>query len=505
MRAHLQINARFRAILFHDPAMPATEMTVTQTATVLAPAESKHRSVPIFFVRDAGSLRELPLTEAQRAWVEAAGFEAGGSKHLLLPSDDGSLASVVFGIGHAPGPMAKAEVLLGMLASTLPQGLYHLASGVEDADLAGVAWGLGAYRFRRYKSGNAERGPARLKLPAGADPARVSAIVEAVWLGRDLINTPAGDLGPQELEDAARQLAGQHGAAVASIVGDDLLAQNFPMVHAVGRASVRPPRLIDLTWSRPGGRPDAPRVTLVGKGICFDTGGLDIKPPSSMLLMKKDMGGAAAALALAHMIMAGGLDLRLRVLIPAAENSVAGNAFRPGDVLTSRAGKTVEIGNTDAEGRLVLADALTLADEDHPDTLLSFATLTGAARVALGPELPPLYTDDDAFAAAISVAGDRVGDPVWRMPFWSGYEAGLDSAVADMNNVAEGVFAGSVTAALFLRRFVSHARRFAHFDIYGWRPAAKPLGPKGAEVQTARALFEVLRTEGRPSRSRTKR
>jgi leucyl aminopeptidase len=437
--------------------------------------------------------------------MEAAGFEAGGNKHLLLPGDGGSLAGVVFGTGDARGSMAKPEILLGTLAGTLPQGLYHLAGVVEDAELAGVAWGLGAYRFRRYKTGNAEGGAARLELPAEADLARVSTIVEAVWLGRDLINTPAADLGPQELEDAARQLAERHGAAVASIVGDDLLAQSFPMIHAVGRASVRPPRLIDLTWSKPGGRPDAPRVTLVGKGICFDTGGLDIKPASSMLLMKKDMGGAAAALALAHMVMAGGLDLRLRVLIPAAENSIGGNAFRPGDVLTSRAGKTVEIGNTDAEGRLVLADALALADEEHPDTLLSFATLTGAARVALGPELPPLYTDDDAFAGAIAAAGEQVGDPVWRMPFWSGYEAGLDSAVADMNNVAEGVFAGSVTAALFLRRFVSHARRFAHFDIYGWRPAAKPLGPKGAEVQTARALFEVLRTEGRPSRSRTKR
>jgi leucyl aminopeptidase len=263
------------------------------------------------------------------------------------------------------------------------------------------------------------------------------------------------------------------------------------MIHAVGRASTRPPRLIDVTW----GRADAPRVTLVGKGICFDTGGLDIKPASAMLLMKKDMGGAAAALALAHMVMAGALDVRLRVLIPAAENSIAGNAFRPGDVLTSRAGKTVEIGNTDAEGRLVLADALALADEERPDTLVSFATLTGAARVALGPELPPLYTDDDAFAGALAAAGLRVGDPVWRMPFWSGYESSLDSPVADMNNVADGPFAGSVTAALFLRSFVKQARRFAHFDIYGWRPAPKPLGPKGAEVQAARAVFEVMRAE----------
>jgi leucyl aminopeptidase len=262
------------------------------------------------------------------------------------------------------------------------------------------------------------------------------------------------------------------------------------MIHAVGRASDRPPRLIDLIW----GAPDSPRVTLAGKGICFDTGGLDLKPSSAMLLMKKDMGGAAAALALGHMIMAEQLDVCLRILIPAAENSVAGNAFRPGDVLASRAGKSVEIGNTDAEGRLVLADALALADDERPDTLLTFATLTGAARVALGPELPPFYTDDDGFAELISAAGNRVGDPVWRMPFWSGYEAGLDSAIADMNNVSEGPFAGSVTAALFLRRFVRQAKRVAQFELYGWRPAAKPLGPKGGEPQAARTMFEVLRT-----------
>ena len=355
-------------------------------------------------------------------------------------------------------------------------------------ELATVAWGLGAYRFRRYKSGEADE-VAQLKVPRGVDQGRALSVVEGVWLGRDLINTPASDLGPQQLEDAARQLAKKHGASVSSIVGDDLLAKNFPMIHAVGRASDRPPRLIDLTWGRAGAR----SVTLVGKGICFDTGGLDIKPASAMLIMKKDMGGAATALALGHMAMAAKLDLRLRILIPAADNSIAGNAFRPGDVLTSRAGRTVEIGNTDAEGRLVLADALALADEERPHTVASFATLTGAARVALGPELPPFYTDDDDLAAMIAAAGNRVGDPVWRMPFWAGYEASLDSQVADMNNVSEAPFAGSVTAALFLRRFVKHTKRFVHFDIYGWRPALKPLGPKGGEPQAARAMFEVLR------------
>ena len=473
--------------------MPANETASATAATaVLASSDSKGRSVPIWIVRDADGLRAAPLTDAQRGWAEAAGFKGSGNKHLLIPGSDGTLAGVALGIGDARDPMSKPEILLGQLPSVLPQGLYHLAGGVDDGELAAVAWGLGAYRFRRYKAGNGE-GAARLKLPPGADLARVQATVDGVWLGRDLINTPAGDLGPEELENAARQLAGRHGASVTSVVGEELVAKNLPMIHAVGRASQRAPRLIDLVW----GRPSAPSVTLVGKGICFDTGGLDIKPASAMLLMKKDMGGAATALALAHTVMANALDVRLRVLIPAAENSVAGNAYRPGDVLTSRAGKTVEIGNTDAEGRLVLADALALADEDRPDTLVSFATLTGAARVALGPELPPFYTDDDAFAGAIAAAGLRVGDPVWRMPFWSSYESTLDSPVADMNNVSDGPFAGSVTAALFLRRFVKQARRFAHFDIYGWRQAPKPLGPKGAEVQAARTVFEVLRAERR--------
>jgi leucyl aminopeptidase len=478
--------------------MPTREKTFApQAAAVLVPADHKGKSVPIWIARDGGWVREAPLTDAQRAWVEAAGFKGSGNKHLLIPGSDGSLAGVAFGIGEARDsthdPWARPELLLGLLAGALPPGLYHLASAVDDAELAGVAWGLGAYRFRRYKADNGEGAarPVQLKLASGASLKRVLATVEAVWMGRDLINTPAGDLGPQELEEAARALGAPHGAAITSIVGDELAAKNFPMIHAVGRASTRPPRLIEMYW----GRPDAARVTLVGKGICFDTGGLDIKPASAMLLMKKDMGGAATALALAHMIMANDLDVRLRVLIPAAENSIAGNAFRPGDVLRSRAGKTVEIGNTDAEGRLVLADALALADEDRPDTLVSFATLTGAARVALGPELPPLYTDDDALAGALAAAGLRLGDPVWRMPFWSGYESTLDSPIADMNNVSDGPFAGSVTAALFLRRFVKQARRFAHFDIYGWRPSPKPLGPKGAEVQAARAVFEVLRAE----------
>jgi len=462
-------------------------------AAVLLAPDAKKKSIPVWLARNARWVREAPLSEVQRAWVEAQGFKGTARKHVLLPGPDGALAGAALGLGEerTGDPMDKPELAVGLLPAMLPPGCYHLAGDLAEPELAAVAWGLGAYRFRRYKSAGGEE-VAQLKAPRGVDHTSALAQIEAVWLGRDLINTPASDMGPQELEDAARQLAKTHGADVSSIVGDELLAKNFPLIHAVGRASPRAPRLIDVSWGRTGDR----QVTLVGKGIAFDTGGLDIKPASGMLIMKKDMGGAASALALGHMVMAAKLDVRLRILIPAAENSIAGNAFRPGDVLASRVGRTVEIGNTDAEGRLVLADALALADEERPAAVVSFATLTGAARVALGPDLPPLFCDDNALAQAIVAAGNRIGDPVWRMPFWSAYEANLDSAVADMNNVSESPFAGSVTAALFLRRFVKQAECYVHLDIYGWRQAAKALGPKGGEPQAARALFEVLRTGG---------
>jgi len=459
---------------------PSAQLLATRGATGRA----------VWLARGSAWSEATGLSPAQKAWAEAQGFKAQPRRHVLLPDAEGGIAGAVIGLGPEKprDPMDKPELALGSLAAALPQGTYALASPVPSPELAAVAWGLGAYRFQRYKATPGDP-PPQLALPAGADAKVVSAIIDGVWLGRDLINTPASDMGPQELEDATRALGQRFGATVTSIVGDDLLTQNFPMIHAVGRASPRAPRLIDLTWGRAGAR----TVTLVGKGIAFDTGGLDIKPSSAMLLMKKDMGGAAAALAAAHMIMAAGLDVRLRVLIASAENSISGNAFRPGDVLTSRAGKTVEIGNTDAEGRLVLADALALADEEGPEMIMSYATLTGAARVALGPELPPLFTDDDAFAQAFMDAGNRVADPVWRLPLWPGYEANLDSPVADMNNVSDGPFAGAITAALFLRRFVAKAQKYAHFDIFGWRPAPKPLGPKGGEVQAARATFELLR------------
>jgi leucyl aminopeptidase len=312
---------------------------------------------------------------------------------------------------------------------------------------------------------------------------------EALYFGRDLINSPANDFGPAELEAAARELANEHGAGIKVTEGSSLLSDNLPMIHAVGRASDRAPRLIDLHF----GSERAPKVTIVGKGICFDTGGLDIKPASAMSLMKKDMGGAAASLTLAHLLMQAKLPLRLRVLIPAADNAIGGNAFRPGDVLLSRNGMSVEIGNTDAEGRLVLADAISLADEEAPDYLITIATLTGAARVALGPDLPPLYSDDEELAAGLLDAGARVGDPLWRMPLWSPYDKLLKSNIADVNHIAEGSHAGSIIAALFLKRFVKNAKHFAHLDIFGWVPREQPGRPQGGEPQSARALFAYFR------------
>ena len=467
-----------------------------EAASLYAAAESA--GAPIRLVT-TGTMGELGLSPSEQRWIDTIGFKGAAKSQALVPGADGALASVLLGAGHgeAGEPCGPSDLLLGQIAGTLPVGSYTLGSGFSRPDLAALAWGLGAYRYRRYKSSQpgAAASVAQLALPAGVDRAALINSVEAVWLGRDLINTPASDLGPAEVEAAVRAVAGRHGAAVRAVVGEDLLTQNFPMIHAVGRASPRPPRLIELTWSKPGGSCDAPKVTLVGKGITFDTGGLDIKPPSAMLIMKKDMGGAAVALSVAHMIMGQGLDVRLRLLIASAENSVSGDAFRPGDVLKSRAGLTVEIGNTDAEGRLVLADAMALGDEDAPDSLFVFATLTGAARTALGPDLPALFTDDDVLAARLQAAGEAIGDPVWRLPLWPGYDRNLDSEVADMNNIWESPFAGSITAALFLKRFVKRAKRFAHFDLYGWRPAARPLGPKGGEVQSARAVLEVLRSE----------
>jgi leucyl aminopeptidase len=442
-------------------------------------------AIPVWFVTAATLSKISKALDAHaRSFVKASGFAPKAGQHLLLPTRNGGLAGVLFGLESRDQP--KDLLLPGRLAGVLPRGSYRFANAPHDARLAALAFALGSYRFARYRK--TEERPVKLVVPAGVDGNDLSRIVEGVTLARDLINTPANDLGPAELEQAVRALARRHGAKVRTTVGDKLLSAKLPLIHAVGRAAARAPRLIDMSW----GSPKHPKVTLVGKGVCFDTGGLDIKSDSGMLNMKKDMGGAATALALAHMIMGRRLKVRLRVLIPAVENSVSGSAFRPRDVYRSRKGLTVEIGNTDAEGRLILADALALADEEAPTLIVDMATLTGAARVALGPDLPPFYTEDDALAERLARCATAESDPLWRMPLWRPYDAMLDSKVADINNVSGGSFAGSVTAALFLRRFVSAAKSWLHIDLYAWNASAKPGRPEGGECQTARALYALL-------------
>ena len=418
------------------------------------------------------------------AWVRTTGFKAALGTHQLLPGEDGSLAMVLAGYGDAAA-RARGRFHLAAVAQALPEGSYHLVGlAPEWAEEEALGWLLSAYAFDRYKT--QKPGKARLKAPDGVDAARLCAIAEGEALTRDLINTPASDMGPSDLEAACVGLASRFGASVDVIRGDALLDHNFPLIHTVGRAAADAPRLIDLHWGEAG-----PALTLVGKGVTFDTGGLNLKPGNSMALMKKDMGGAATVLGLAHMIMALGLPLRLRVLIPAVENAVSANAFRPGDILTSRKGLTVEINNTDAEGRLVLADALAYGAEANPDLMISMATLTGAARVALGPDLSPCFTDDDALAQALQSQGDAVADPLWRLPFHEPYEAMIEPGIADLDNAPGGGFAGAITAALFLRRFVGDAR-YVHFDIYGWNPSAAPARPKGGVGMGARAILSAL-------------
>ncbi|WP_371155563.1 M17 family metallopeptidase [Jannaschia sp. 2305UL9-9] len=420
-----------------------------------------------------------------RDWVTANQFTGKAGQILRMPAPDMSIARVLFGWG-TPDDHRRNRFLLARAAAGLGPGTYALDGDLSDdaQEEAALAWLLAGYRFTRYAGSGADA--PRLRVPRGVDAARLEAIAAGEALTRDLINTPAADMGPDELEAATRALASRHGADINVNTGDALLDGNFPMIHAVGRAATRAPRLIDMTWGNSG-----PTLTLVGKGVCFDTGGLNLKPGASMGLMKKDMGGAATVLGLASMIMALDLPLRLRVLIPAVENAVAGNAFRPGDILTARNGLTVEINNTDAEGRLVLADALALADETPADLTVCMATLTGAARVAVGPDLAPFYTDDDALALALSQAGKRVRDPLWRMPLHRPYETMIEPGIADLDNAPGGGFAGSVTAALFLDRFVTKSR-FVHFDIYGWNPTAQPARPKGGVGMGARAILDAL-------------
>lgn len=453
---------------------------------MLVRCKSQEGAIPVWFAaEDSWPQIRAGLPGEAQAFAAACGFEPVPGRCQSLPNAAGGIAAVIFGIEPADARF-RDLFLPGELAVLLPPGLYRFANAPYDSPAAALAWVLSGYRFGRYKENDRER--PRLCVPEGVDAGRVERIARAVTLGRDLINTPANDMGPDALEAAVLDLAQQHGAKAEVVRGAELLQANLPLIHAVGQASAKPPRLAGFIY----GQESHPKVTLAGKGVCFDSGGLDIKPEPAMALMKKDMGGAAAALAAASMVMEAGLPLRLRVIVPIVENAVSGSAMRPGDIYGSRKGLTVEIGNTDAEGRLILADALALADEEAPDMLFDFATLTGAARVALGPDLQPFYTMDDRLAADIERTGASFQDPVWRLPLWEPYDKILESKTADLNNISGTPFAGSITAALFLRRFVEKAKSWAHFDIYAWTPKAKPGRPEGGEIQAARLIYELL-------------
>jgi leucyl aminopeptidase len=457
------------------------------TEVILSAAEGPTVPVHLLYETELGAHFDAAAPFV-RAFAETAEFKAKAGQALLVPGEDGKLHHVVFGLGAADGP--ADPMALRALAAKLPAGDYRIAQAPAglDREQAALAFALGSYRFDRYKKKPGER--ARL-VAEGCDAEEVRHLAHACALARDMINTPANDLGPLQIETIAREIAEQYGARITVIVGDGLLEANYPAVHAVGRAAApeRAPRMIEIDWGEAG----APLVALVGKGVVFDTGGLDIKPSAGMRLMKKDMGGAAHVLALGRMIMAAKLPVRLTVLVPVVENAIAGDAMRPGDVLASRKGLSIEVGNTDAEGRLILADALVRAAELEPALTIDMATLTGAARAALGPQLPPFYTDDDELAGQIEAAARAVGDPMWRMPLWKPYGDALDSDIADLKNDPDGwAQAGSVTAALFLQRFAPQ-RPWVHFDIMAWNPRGRPGWPSGGEVQGARALYRMIR------------
>lgn len=442
---------------------------------------------------------------AVREWLSVHRFQAKPGRFQTVPGKNGALQGVVVGVAD---PLSVWN--FAALTQALPAGAYKVepVRGHLDATAAtnlALGWAYGGYRFTRYRKPPKDAGVARLVWPAKADRNYVAVAAAASTIVRNLINTPAGDLGPADLAEVALSLAADHRAQVETTVGAGLLTSGYPMVHAVGKAGRQEPRLVDILWGAAKGK--APRVTLVGKGVCFDTGGLDIKPPDAMLLQKKDMSGAAIALGLFHMIAARGLDVSVRVLLPMVENAISSDAYHPGDVLSSRKGLTVEIGNTDAEGRLLLGDALAEADRERPDLLVDFATLTGAARVALGPELPALYAKDDGTAATLSAIGMEEADPMWRMPLWSPYDEWLESKIADMNNISGGSFAGSITAALFLQRFVTRTDNWVHLDLFGWSPKPRPGHPEGAEPQTMRAVYRLIERHfaGRPKKAKRRK
>ncbi len=424
------------------------------------------------------------LPKAASAWLKTTGFRAKDGEIALIPARDGKLWGVAVGVGDAGSPWSFAG-----LPRRLPAGRYVLASlSPELAPHAALGWALGCYRYDRYRSKPGDDKLPTLVFPDGVDEADVTRRYEGTALGRDLITTPANDLGPAELAQAVRDLGKRHGAKVTVIKGNALLEKGYPAIHAVGRAASRPPHLADLVW----GDAAAPRLTLVGKGVVFDSGGLDLKNAAGMRLMKKDMGGAASVLALAHMVMDAQLPVRLRVLVPTVENAVSGDAYRPGDVIDTRKGLKVEIGNTDAEGRVILCDALAEADSENPDVIIDFATLTGAARVALGTELPALFATDDELANAVLDAGVAGHDPMWRMPLHQPYRRHLDSPIADLNNISKVSTGGAITAALYLQSFVSSGRNWAHVDTMAYNSSSRPGRPEGGEIFGARAFFDAL-------------
>ncbi|WP_380056295.1 M17 family metallopeptidase [Falsihalocynthiibacter sp. SS001] len=450
-------------------------------------ASQSQKSIPLYVLENEECEEFLiTLPEQARVWASAQGFSGGLGSFCVLPSAEGGISGVLVGYGDAAA-RARGRFHLAGIAPNLPKENYHVARAPKsfDFDAEALGWLLAGYTFDRYRTQTTCE--ARLVAPDEVDASRLEVIAEGEALTRNLINTPTSDMGPDKLQEAFFALAEKHYAKASAIVGDELLEQNFEMIHTVGRASAQAPRLLEMRW---GGR--GPKLTLVGKGVCFDTGGLNLKPGASMALMKKDMGGSAAVLGLAHMIMALELPIQLRVLVPAVENAIDGSAFRPSDILKSRKGLTVEVNNTDAEGRLVLADALALADEEETDLVISMATLTGAARVAVGPDLAPYFTDDAGTVSALEAAAAKVADPVWRMPFHTPYDALIEPGIADLDNAPKGGFAGAITAALFLRRFVTEAPRYVHFDIYGWQPTAAPARPKGGVGQGTRAILDAL-------------
>jgi leucyl aminopeptidase len=496
MRVAVRFARRVRAMP-SAPLLAATEPIVPDFAKfdslksdVLKPHDAEARPVHVL-APDTLEAGLATLSPFEAAFARASSFDAKAGGLLLLPAADGAIGAALFGLGAA-SDAARVPLLYGKLATALPAGPWRLVGAVDNPTLAALGFALGSYRFSRYRTVGKD-GPT-LAVDPSVDRAAVMSEALAVALGRDLVNMPANDLGPAEIAEAVRAEAARAGVSVAEHVGDELRAAGFPLVHAVGKGSDRAPRLVHFAW----GNPTHPKVTLIGKGVAYDTGGLDIKPSSSMALMKKDMGGAAAILALARMVIDAKLPVRLRVIIPTVENSISGRSFRTGDVYASRKGMTVEIGNTDAEGRLILADALTFADEEEPELIVDMATLTGAARVALGPDLPPFYTDDDALAAELQALSHEIGDPLWRLPLWPAYAGWLDSKIADTNHISSAPFAGSITAALFLKKFVERAKAWLHIDVYAWTPSAKPGRPEGGEVQAARAVFHWLKRRYKP-------